>query len=196
MASASAIRAGRAVVEIFADDSKLMRGLKRSKDKLNNFSASAARAGGVLFAAGGAAVAPFAASIQSASRLEETMNKFDVVFGNNAGTVKEWSDSFAGSVGRSEEQIASFMSGTQDLLVPMGLEPGAATKMAKDLTGLAVDLASFNNLQDADVIRDLQSALTGSGEVMKKYGVILSAAAVNQELLNQSIDPKTATECQ
>ena len=32
--------------------------------------------------------------------------------------------------------------------------------------------------------------------VMKKYGVIVSEAAVKQELLNQGIDPKTASDQQ
>jgi uncharacterized protein YihD (DUF1040 family) len=36
--------------------------------------------------------------------------------------------------------------------------------------------------------------LTGSGEVMKKYGVIVSEAAVKQELLNQGLNPAAATE--
>ena len=68
--------------------------------------------------------------------------------------------------------------------------------MSKQITALATDLASFNNLADDDVLRDLHAALTGSGEVMKKYGVIVSEAAVKQELLNQGLDPKNATEQQ
>ena len=196
MGLAGAIRAGKAVVEIFSDTTRLERGLNNAERKLGGFSASAARMGGALIAAGGAAAAPFAASIGAASRLQETMNKFDVVFGSQSAAMKAWGDNYAAQVGRSKEQTASFLAGTQDLLVPMGLEPGSARKMSKDITSLAFDLASFNNLQDADVVRDLQSALTGSGEVMKKYGVILSAAAVNQELMNNAIDPKKATEAQ
>jgi len=132
--------------------------------------------------------------VGEASRLEETMNKFNVVFGDNAKAVKKWGDGFAKQVGRSRTQIAGFLAGTQDLLVPMGFTPGSAETMTKQIARLTVDLASFNNLQDSDVLRDIQAALTGSGEVMKKYGVIVSQAAVNQRLLNNGLDPKTATE--
>lgn len=85
------------------------------------------------------------------------------------------------------------MAGSQDLFVPLGFDEGQATDMSKQITKLAVDLASFNNMQDKDTLRDLHAALTGSGEVMKKYGVLVQEAQVKQELLNQGMDPKTAT---
>jgi len=132
--------------------------------------------------------------IGEASRLQETMNKFDVVFGDNAKSVAKWGDTFAAQIGRSKTDIKDYLAGTQDLLVPMGFTPGSAEAMSKQITRLAVDLASFNNLQDADVLRDIQAALTGSGEVMKKYGVIVSQASINLELLNAGLDPKHATE--
>ena len=40
MSSAKGIRAGRAFVELFADDSKLVRGLRRASAKLQAFGAS------------------------------------------------------------------------------------------------------------------------------------------------------------
>ncbi len=196
MPSTSSIEAGRAVVRVFADDSLLPRTLGKARRRLESFSARTANIGATLFGAGAVASAPFASTIESASRLEETMNKFNTVFGENSAEVKQWGDGFAGQVGRSQEQIASFMAGSQDLFVPLGFDESAATAMSKQLTALSIDLASFNNMADADTLRDLQAALTGSGEVMKKYGVIVSEAAVKQELLNSSIDPKTATDQQ
>ena len=46
------------------------------------------------------------------------------------------------------------------------------------------------------MLRDLHAALTGSGEVMKKYGVLVNEAAAKQEVLNQGLDPKVATDQQ
>ena len=196
MAAAQGIRAGRAFVELFADDSKLVRGLKAAQRRLRNFGASVRAMGAKMLAVGSLVAGPLAFSVKSASDMEETMNKFNVVFGASAKVVKEWGDSFGAQVGRSKQQIADFLAGTQDLLVPIGFDAGAATEMSKQLTGLAVDLASFNNKADADVLRDLHAALTGSSEVMKKYGVIVNETAVKQELLNQGIDKNNATEQQ
>lgn len=128
--------------------------------------------------------------------MQETMSKFNTVFGDSAAAVKQWSDEFADSVGRSKQQIASFLAGSQDLFVPLGFDASTAQDMSKQITQLAIDLASFNNLADEDALRDLHAALTGSSEVMKKYGVIVNETAVKQELLNQGFDPSAATEQQ
>jgi len=183
-------------VEIGADTGPLIKGLKRANRALNSYAANMASMGARAIGAGAAMLTPVYMAISAGSDLEETMNKFNVVFGENAAAVKKWGDTYGAEVGRSKRQIADFMGANQDLLVPMGFEAGAATKMSKEITGLAVDLASFNNKADGDVLRDLQAALTGSGEVMKKYGVIVSQAAVNQELLTMAINPKTATEAE
>ena len=196
MATASGIRAGRAFVELFADDSKLVRGLNAAKKRLQAFGSSVRAIGARMFAAGAVVAGPLSLAVKAASDMEETMNKFNVVFGNNADAMKAWGDEFAGQIGRSKKQIADFLAGTQDLLVPIGFEAGAAREMSQQLTGLAIDLASFNNMADADVLRDLHAALTGSGEVMKKYGVLVNEAAVKQELLNQGIDKNSASEQQ
>ncbi|WP_417392039.1 hypothetical protein [Gimesia sp.] len=196
MSSTGAIRAGRAFVEIGADTNPLTKGLKSASKQLNAYASRVAGIGTKMFAVGAAILAPFAMAINAGSDMEETMNKFNVVFGKNAEAVKEWGDTYGAEVGRSKRQIADFMGSNQDLLVPMGFEEGAATEMSKQITKLSVDLASFNNKADGDVLNDLQAALTGSGEVMKKYGVIVSQAAVNQELLNMGMDPKTATEAE
>lgn len=196
MASAQGIRAGAAYIELYMQDNRLVRGLTRASKRLKAFGASVQAMGLRVLALGGLVAGPLALTIQAASDMEETMNKFNVVFGDSAEAVKTWGDQLASEIGRSRQQIASFMAGTQDLLVPIGFESGAATQMSKQLTQLAIDLASFNNLADDDVLRDLHAALTGSGEVMKKYGVIVSEAAIKQEMLNQGIDPKRATEQQ
>jgi len=191
----AAIKAGEAYIQTsLRGGDKLRKDLKAVTGRLKSVAAAGVKLAAVGLAAGAATFAAF--SVKAASDLEETMNKFNVVFGENAGEVKKWGDAYAAQIGRSEEQMARFLSNAQDLLIPLGFEEGAATAMSQDLTILSTDLASFNNMADADVMRDLQSALTGSGEVMKKYGVIVSEAAVKQELLNQGLDSKNATNQQ
>lgn len=194
--SSRAIKAARAFVEVFMDDDDLQRGLKRMQTSLKSVAKNVGRIGLKLLAVSASIAAVLAAPVEAASDLQETMNKFNVVFGKNAESMKKWGDQFANEVGRSEEQIARFLSDTQDLLVPAGIDPDAAQKMSKTLTGLAVDVASFNNKIDDDVLRDFHGALTGGGETVKKYGVIMSVATTNAQLLASGIDPKAATDAQ
>ena len=193
--SGSAVRAGRAFIEVFLKD-QVSADLRGLATRMRAMSGVFARVGGVAFGAGSAMLAAFLRPLSAASDLQEIMSKFDTVFGANAEAVKGWSDGFAKEVGRSKQQIAEFMAGSQDLFVPLGFDEASATNLSKTITGLSIDLASFNNGTDSDALRDLHAALTGSGEVMKKYGVIVSEAAVKQELLAQGINATDATEQQ
>jgi len=193
--SSGGVRAGRAYVKITMLD-KTQKVLNGASARLRGFSRSVGAMGAGLLAGAGALAAPFIPAIAKASDMQEIMGKFNTVFADQAGDVKGWSDTFAGEVGRSEKQIAGFMANSQDLFVPLGFDRGAAAELSKTVTALGVDLASFGNKSDDDAIRDLHAALTGSGEVMKKYGVNLEAAAVEQELFNRGLDPKNATNQQ
>lgn len=193
-ATAGAIKAGRAFVEIFADDTKLQQALGQIQGRLRRFGSALSSIGTKFLAFGTAGAGAFGLAIKAASNLQETMSKFDVVFGAASVAAKAWSDDFASQVGRSKREVAGFLAASQDLFVPLGFAADAAQGLSKQVTRLAFDLASFNNMADADTLRDLQAALTGSGEVMKKYGVIVSEVAVKQELLNQGLDPKLATQ--
>lgn len=199
MAGRQDIEAGKAFVRLYLEDGMtkaLVRSLRTASEAAHALGASLSRIGAATTAIGAAMTSPFIAGIKAASDMQETMSKFDTVFGDRDSEAKEWGDNFAAQVGRSKQQIAQFLAGSQDLFVPLGFEPGAAETMSKQITELATDLASFNNMQDADTMRDLQAALTGSGEVMKKYGVIVSEAAVKQQMLDDGLDPKNATEQQ
>ena len=73
------IKAGRAFVELYLKN-QLARGLRTASRQLKAFSDGADRIGRRLLAFGGAGVAGFGLTIKAASDLEETMNKFNVVF--------------------------------------------------------------------------------------------------------------------
>lgn len=190
----NAIEAGRAFLKVFVDDKDVAPAFDRIQSKAGSFVSTFSRIAGPAAAVGTAFAAASAVAIKYASDAQETMSKFDVVFGSMSTSMKSFGDQLANELGRSKYAIAGSLASFQDLLVPMGMAPRAAAEMSKTLSTLAVDLGSFNNMADADVIRDLQAALTGSGEVMKKYGVIVSEAAVKQELLNMALDPKLVTE--
>ena len=164
---ANAIEAGRAFMRLYIDDNAFRRGLTNASRRLKAFGTSVASLGAQLLGVGSALASPLAVAVKFASDAEETFSKFNVVFGDSAEAVRAWGDELAGQIGRSKTEIAGFLASFQDLLVPIGVDPAKAEESSKLLVQLAADLASFNNMADADVVRDLQAALTGSGEVMK-----------------------------
>ena len=157
---------------------------------------------GVAVAAGAAALALSATIgkevIKAGSDVEEMMGKFDAVFRENAESVEEWADSFGDDVGRSKFELMGFASTLQDTFVPMGFARDEGAELSKQLTELAIDLASFNNEAEPETIASLQSALVGNHETMRKYGVIITQATLGQELMNMGIADgvRSATEQQ
>lgn len=129
----------------------------------------------------------FMESIQAASDFQEVSAKFDTVFKDQSDSVREWAETFADSVGRASSDQLKFLATIQDTLVPLGFARGAAADMSKQVVQLATDLGSFNNLPTDQVIRDIQSALVGNTETLRKYGVVANQAAIEQEALTSGI---------
>lgn len=73
--SSRAIRAGRAFVEILAEDNQLYRALGKARDRLNGFGAFLTRTGAAGVAAGSAILSPFAGALtESVKRSDEISN--------------------------------------------------------------------------------------------------------------------------
>jgi hypothetical protein len=79
------------------------------------------------------------------------------------------------------------MAQMQDLFVPLGLSRKEAMGMSKSVASLAVDIASFNNVSDADAMRDISSALIGQTESVRKYGIMIGEAEVQQAALDSGL---------
>ena len=128
--------------------------------------------------------------IDKASEFVEILGKATVVFGDNIDDVREWAQAFGNAetgVGRSEASLLSMLSTLQDTFVPMGFARKEASELAKTMTALAVDVASFNNEMDEDVIRDFQSTLVGNHETVRKYGIVITEATLKQEALDSGL---------
>jgi hypothetical protein len=125
--------------------------------------------------------------LDAASDAEEMTSKFNAVFRENAVQVQAWAESYGNAIGRSTEQLMEMGASVQDTFVPMGFARDEAAEMSKQLTTLAVDVASFNNKLDEDVMRDFQSALVGNTETVRKYGIVITQVQLGQELVNMGI---------
>lgn len=140
-------------------------------------------AGGVLLKAGKALLDFGQASINAASDVEEMQSKFNTVFKELSGSVTAELETFADAANRSKFDLMGFAATLQDTFVPLGFARDEAADVSVTLVKLAEDLASFNNLNTEDVVRDLQSALVGNTETLRKYGVVAQETQIKQEAL-------------
>jgi hypothetical protein len=149
-----------------------------------------------LTAFGAAVSGAFGLMVREASEAEETQSKFFAVFKEEADAATQFIDDFATATGRSRVDLMSWTASLQDTFVPLGFARKNAREMSQELVQLAVDLSSFNNVAETDVMADLQSAMVGNHETMRKYGVIITETTLSQELMNMGIEKGTkgATE--
>lgn len=140
-------------------------------------------AGAAALAVGTAVVAAGAASLQMAADAEEAASKFSTVFGGQAKTVGDNLDQFAEAVGRNRFELRRYAADLGDTFTPLGFAADESARLSEQVTKLAVDLASFNNLDEGDVARSLQSALVGNTENLLQFGVVANEAAIKQKAL-------------
>src|SRR5262249_886945 len=132
------------------------------------------------------------ASIGMASDAGELGSKFDFVFGDKAGEAKSNLDQFAGVVGRSKQSMYEMASGLQSILVPMGLSREKAANMSTAFSKLSVDIGSFNNESETDVMDAMKAALIGNAEAVRKYGIVINETTLQQQLLKMGVAGGTA----
>jgi len=189
-------------VRIEADMKDLKRGLRDVKQRTNDSTKSMTTAftklGKVVGVVAGALMVRelgrgAVAAVNFAADVEEMQSKSSVVFGSFAGEVRDSLGAFANEVGRSRFELEGMASSIQDTFVPMGFARGEASKLSVELTKLATDVASFNNASDTETMRAFQSALVGNHETVRRFGIVITEATLQQELFRMGIT-KSADE--
>ena len=127
------------------------------------------------------------------SHVEEAQAKSSVVFGQFTGDVRRQLQEFGDEVGRSAFALEEMASKVQDTFVPMGFARGEAAQLSVQLAKLATDVASFNNASDAETMEAFQSALVGNHETVRRFGIVITEATINQELLRMGLTKTSQT---
>lgn len=159
--------------------------------------ANSAKAAGAAFV--GLGIGAFVKdAIGSASDLNETLNKSSVIFGRNAGTVRDWAKDSARSFGLSRGAAIDAATGFGNMLTQLGYTGEAAVQASTDTVKLAADLGSFNNLDTGDVLDRIGAAMRGEYDSLQLLIPNINAARVEQEALAEtgktSADQLTAQE--
>ncbi|SKA89721.1 hypothetical protein SAMN05428976_11350 [Clostridium sp. USBA 49] len=128
-----------------------------------------------------------AAAVKFASDLNESINKVDVAFKNNANEVKNWSDTTLTKFGIAKGTALDMAAGFGDMATSMGLNTKQAAEMSTKLVGLAGDLASFKNISIDVANTALTSVFTGETESLKKLGIVMTEANLQEFALSKGI---------
>lgn len=112
--------------------------------------------------------------VEVASSIEEMQNKFDVVFGDMRDEVDKWAQEYSDAIGRNKNDIKTYLADQQNLLVGFGMTRQAGAEMAEQMTSLALDLASFGNMDETTSVNAMTKAVMGESEAAKTLGAVLN----------------------
>lgn len=112
--------------------------------------------------------------VEVASSIEEMQNKFDVVFGDMRNEVDKWAQEYSDAIGRNKNGIKTYLADQQNLLVGFGMTRQAGAEMAEQMTSLALDLASFGNMDETASVNAMTKAVMGESEAAKTLGAVLN----------------------
>jgi len=132
-------------------------------------------------------------AVRLAADFAETEQKFGVVFQSIRKESNETAAELARDFGLSNKAAKELLSGTGDLLTGLGFTDKAALDLSKNVNTLAVDLASFTNIEGgaARASDAITKALLGEREMLKSLGVSISEADVKTRLQAQGLEKLT-----
>ena len=170
-----------------ADTTGLGRGLADAQTKLQKFGGQLeqlSRKATLVFA--GVAAAGYKV-VQSASDLNESISKSNVIFGSSAKAIQAWAATADQALGLSQTAALEAAGNFAILGQSAGLTGKDLATFSTDLTGLAADLASFNNTSTDEAITALAAGLRGESEPLRRFGVLLSENAVQAKAMEMGL---------
>lgn len=181
-------RLGTLRVDLEAATLEFRKRLREAKKELSGVTDVAAKVGVGAAASFGVGTLAIGRFIKSASDANEQLNVIAASFGEVATpAIQEWAEELSSAIGRSEAQILDFAGSTQAMLAPMIGSSEAAADMSKEISKLAIDIGSFNNVADTDALTAIKAALVGSTEPMRRFGVVMTVASLEAFALSKGI---------
>lgn len=120
-------------------------------------------------------------AITAASDWNESLNVLQQAFGKSADSVIAFAKDSSQNVLLTQNAAVQAAGGFGALFTSMKIGQPASAAMSIQLTKLASDLSSFYNVDTNDALESLKSGLVGETEPLRRFGVMLNQAQIQQE---------------
>lgn len=178
-------------IRIVSDASKAGRGFEEATSRVDRLEAGLGRASiaaaGTLIAVGALADRAF----DAASALEQSSGAVEAVFGAQSAAIKKAAEGAAQAVGLSTSAYQELATVLGSQLKNMGTPLDQVAAKTQDLTRLGADLAATFGGTTADAVGAISSLLRGERDPIERYGVTMSQAAVDAQVMALGLDTST-----
>lgn len=119
--------------------------------------------------------------IQLAVAAEDIRNQFDVSFATVYDRATQVAKKMQSDLKMGEISIKQYLSSAQDLLVGFGYTQEGALGLSEQITRLALDLASWNNVPFDTAMHNMLSGLVGNHEALRGLRIVLTQATLERK---------------
>lgn len=127
-------------------------------------------------------------ALENASSIAESENLISSVYASGSKALLEWSDANATAYGLANASSKQYLASLTGIMHNLGIEDKYLGSMSQNYVKLIGDLASAYNSTTEEVFESVRSAITGSTETLKKYGIVLNETNAQQFLNEQGIN--------
>lgn len=127
-------------------------------------------------------------ALENASSITESENLISSVYSSGSNALLEWSDANATAYGLANASSKQYLASLTGIMHNLGVEDKYLGSMSQNYVKLIGDLASAYNSTTEEVFESMRSAITGSTETLKKYGIVLNETNAQQFLNEQGIN--------
>lgn len=127
-------------------------------------------------------------AIDISSSLTEVENVVSTTFGKYSSLIEKFSKTSIQQYGMSELTAKQVSSRFQAMGTAMGFTQEKMANMSIELTKLTGDMASFYDVSQTDVARNLQAIFSGETEPLRKYGIDLTQATLKEWAMKKGLD--------
>lgn len=133
-----------------------------------------------------------AAAFKMGGDYEQALGKMNDVFGENNKAVKDWLNTSMESFGLSKLSAAEMIADFGALFDNYGFKIEETTKMSQSLVERVRDLGAKYNRTSEEVSTALNAIFTGQTEPLRKFGVVLNQASLQEYAYAQGIRKKVS----
>mgnify|MGYP001160751024 CR=1 FL=1 len=180
-------------------DKDFEQGLKKAERDLNQFGNRLSNLGQRLTTGLSIPLALVSgAAIKLGMDAVESESLFSVSMGKMADSAREWSEELRKKLGLNAYELRKNVGMLYTMFNSMKMGERASYDMAKGLTQLAHDMASFYNINPEEAFQKLQAGITGEVEPLKRLGIVVNETAIKQWALTNGMikQGETMTEQQ
>ena len=129
-------------------------------------------------------------SITEMNSYIENVNLFTVSMGKYADGAMDYAEKVQDAMGIDMSEFIRNQGIFMNMASGFGVAEDKAYKMSKGLTELAYDISSFYNVDVDTAFQRLQSGIAGEIEPVRRWGIALDQASMQEWMLKKGIDAK------